>query len=306
MLKLSRMLLFSLASVMAVPASALELGGADGLVDFDAAIGFPTPRTISVFRSADPGDNLYHLIPNSVQLAQSADARPQFGLFHTTDKNRKMTGHVTFVVSPVLQTDELQAIINEIKASDPQARFGIPGPTQSTFYLVGPEFGRKELTSKTSASNPLRTPSGFSVDISSIAVRASLTAGSYKQPLFTIGHDFTIRGVARDDKGERQVTTRTFATSFVINGICALYPELVLDLTSGRHGCSSQKYHHSLILSLQKRLKARGYDAGPTDGVFGTRTEAAIRAYQKDAALIVDGIPDEDLLKRITMVAAVR
>jgi hypothetical protein len=306
MQKLSRILLVALVSVTTAPAWAIELGGADGLVDFDAAIGFPTPRTISVFRSADPGDNLYHLIPNSVQLAVSAEARPQFGLFHTTDKNKKKTGYVTFVISPILQTDELQAIVNEIKANDPQARFGIPSPTQSTFYLVGPEFGRKELTSHTPASNPLRTPSGFSADISSIAVRASLTAGSYKQPLFTIGHDFAIRGVARDDKGERQVVTRTFATSFVMNGVCALYPELVVDLMNGRHGCTSQTYHHSLIRSLQKRLKARGYDSGPLDGVFGARTEAAIRAYQKDAALVVDGIPDEDLLKRITMVAAVQ
>jgi Putative peptidoglycan binding domain len=304
-LKLSRMLLVVFYSTTAVPALALDLGGADGLVDLDAAIGFPTPRTISVFRSADPGDNVYHLIPNSVRLAQSADARPQFSLFHTTDKNKKKTGYITFAVSPVLETDELQAIINEIKASDPRARFAIPSPTQSTFYLVGPEFGRKELTSNTPTSNPLRTPSGFSIDISSIAVRASLTAGSYKQPLFTIGHDFTIRGVERDEKGVLQVASRRFATSFVINGVCALHPELVLDLTTGKHGCLPQSYNHRLVRSLQRQLKTRGYYAGPVDGVFGIGTESAIRSYQRDAALVVDGIPDEELLKRITMVAAV-
>lgn len=305
MLKLSRTLLVALTAVTAAPALALDLSGADGLIDFDAAIGFSTPRTISVFRSADPGDHLYFLIPNSVQLAETSDGRPQFALFHTVDKSSKKIGYLTFAINPVLHADELQAIISDIKASDAQARFGIPGPTASTFYLVGPEFGRKELTSKAPASNPLRTPSGFSIDIPSIAVRAALTASSYKQPIFTVGHDFTLRGTERDEQGNLHVVSRIFATSFVINGLCALHPELVLDMATGKRGCTPQTYSHGLIRGLQKQLKARGYDPGPIDGVFGVRTEAAIRAYQKDAALVVDGIPDDELLKRITMVASV-
>lgn len=303
MTKFARTLLITLMSMAAAPVAALELGGADGLVHFDEAIGFPTPRTISVFRSADPADHLYHLIPNSVQIARTGDGRPQFSLFYTSE-GRKKTGYVSFAINPVLETDELQAIINEIKANDPQARFAIPTPTESVFYLVGPEFGRKELTAKTPGSNPLRTPSGFSTDISSIAVRASLTSGSYKQPLFTIGHDFTIRGVARDESGEQRVISRRFATSFVLNGLCAIYPELVYDLNGDRHGCLPRSYDHRLIRDLQKQLKVRGLYAGAIDGVFGARTERAIRAFQKDESLTVDGIPDEDLLKRLAMVAS--
>ena len=106
-------------------------------------------------------------------------------------------------------------------------------------------------------------------------------------------------------RGELQVVSRKFATSFIVNGVCALYPELVLDLMNGKHGCLPQPYNRRLIRGLQKQLKTRGYYAGPIDGVFGNGTEAAIRSYQKDTALVVDGIPDDDLLKRITMVAAV-
>jgi hypothetical protein len=303
--RLSRMMLIALTSMAATPVAALDLGGADGLIDFDAAIGFPVPRAVSVFRSADPGDHQHFLIPNSVQLAETPEGRPRFALFYTTDRNNKKTGYITFVVTPVLNTDELQAVINDVKAGNAQARFGIPTPTASKFYLVGPEFGRKDLTSATPASNPLRTSSGFTTEISSIAVRAALTAGSYKQPIFAVGHDFTLRGTERDDLGNARVVSRTFATSFVINGLCAIHPELVIDLGTGRRGCTAQTYDYHLIRRLQKQLKARGYDAGSIDGVFGTRTEAAIRAYQKDAALTVDGIPNEELLKRLTMVAAV-
>lgn len=41
---------------------------------------------------------------------------------------------------------------------------------------------------------------------------------------------------------------------------------------------------------LQSLLVAHGYDAGKIDGVFGEMTEAAVRAYQRDNNLCVDGI----------------
>jgi peptidoglycan hydrolase-like protein with peptidoglycan-binding domain len=43
------------------------------------------------------------------------------------------------------------------------------------------------------------------------------------------------------------------------------------------------------IADLQARLAARGYYPGPVDGVVGAQTRAAIRAYQKDRGLPVDG-----------------
>lgn len=43
------------------------------------------------------------------------------------------------------------------------------------------------------------------------------------------------------------------------------------------------------VKELQKRLLARGYDCGKIDGVFGDKTEAAVKAYQKAKKLVVDG-----------------
>ncbi len=51
---------------------------------------------------------------------------------------------------------------------------------------------------------------------------------------------------------------------------------------------------------LQRRLTARGHDAGAADGgVIGKTTEAAIRSYQRAAGLTVDGQPSLALLQHL-------
>jgi membrane-bound lytic murein transglycosylase B len=50
---------------------------------------------------------------------------------------------------------------------------------------------------------------------------------------------------------------------------------------------------------LQVRLSALGLDAGPADGVIGTRTRDAIRAYQARTNLVPSGEPSMDLLRRL-------
>jgi peptidoglycan hydrolase-like protein with peptidoglycan-binding domain len=53
------------------------------------------------------------------------------------------------------------------------------------------------------------------------------------------------------------------------------------------------------IRGLQKELRAHGYDAGPVDGRMGPRTAAAIRRYQRDAGLPVDGVASKQLLDHL-------
>ena len=50
---------------------------------------------------------------------------------------------------------------------------------------------------------------------------------------------------------------------------------------------------------LQTRLTAAGFDAGVADGVIGTRTRDAIRAYQGRAGLQATGEPSRELLRRL-------
>lgn len=51
--------------------------------------------------------------------------------------------------------------------------------------------------------------------------------------------------------------------------------------------------------NLQKCLIILGYDPGPADGVPGSRTVVAIRAYQTSAGLPVDGYPSVTLLEEL-------
>ncbi len=44
------------------------------------------------------------------------------------------------------------------------------------------------------------------------------------------------------------------------------------------------------VKGLQNALQARGYDSGPLDGVFGPATTEAVRQFQTDFGLDVDGI----------------
>jgi N-acetylmuramoyl-L-alanine amidase len=50
------------------------------------------------------------------------------------------------------------------------------------------------------------------------------------------------------------------------------------------------------VHQLQQRLSAIGFDAGRTDGIFGPHTDAALRDFQRNAALAVDGIFGPDTL----------
>ena len=54
-----------------------------------------------------------------------------------------------------------------------------------------------------------------------------------------------------------------------------------------------------LIRETQKALTALGYDAGPADGMLGSRTRRAISAFQSDAEFTVDGEATNQLLNRL-------
>jgi peptidoglycan hydrolase-like protein with peptidoglycan-binding domain len=54
-----------------------------------------------------------------------------------------------------------------------------------------------------------------------------------------------------------------------------------------------------LIASLQTDLAHLGFDPGPVDGYFGRRTEAAIRNFQRQRGLPVDGEPSKTLLQQV-------
>jgi len=48
------------------------------------------------------------------------------------------------------------------------------------------------------------------------------------------------------------------------------------------------------VKELQSRLESLGYNVGPIDGIFGPLTERAVRKFQKDNGLVVDGIVGQE------------
>lgn len=52
-------------------------------------------------------------------------------------------------------------------------------------------------------------------------------------------------------------------------------------------------------LDLQERLQERGYYSGKIDGYLGNGTRAAIKVFQLDAGIKMDGLPSRDLLEKL-------
>lgn len=55
----------------------------------------------------------------------------------------------------------------------------------------------------------------------------------------------------------------------------------------------------ALVRQTQERLEQLGYDVGTPDGIFGVRTYEAIRQFQEDNGLTVDGIAGSATLQQL-------
>ena len=62
----------------------------------------------------------------------------------------------------------------------------------------------------------------------------------------------------------------------------------------------------SEVTKLQAALNALGYDCGATDGIFGAKTEMAVRAFQQAKGLTVDGIAGRFTQRALYAGAAMR
>lgn len=88
---------------------------------------------------------------------------------------------------------------------------------------------------------------------------------------------------------------KKFVYSALIAGAVALTSGAALagEVYSGRTGAGeSQAIHaafYSSVKEAQKRLKCGGYNVGPIDGIHGSQTTAAIKAFQKGHDLDVNG-----------------
>ncbi len=54
-------------------------------------------------------------------------------------------------------------------------------------------------------------------------------------------------------------------------------------------------------LGIQRELDKRGYAPGPIDGIFGPRTQKALREFQANNRLAVTGTPTEETLDKLSI-----
>ncbi len=63
-----------------------------------------------------------------------------------------------------------------------------------------------------------------------------------------------------------------------------------------RQSASAAGISRDQVRSTQQNLADRGYDPGPVDGMWGSRTSAALRNFERDQNLQADGRPDPQSL----------
>ena len=79
----------------------------------------------------------------------------------------------------------------------------------------------------------------------------------------------------------------------------ALTSEDVVNLGDPIWASNTQEANDSAVSQVQAGLTELGYNPGPIDGTMGSETESAIRTYQRDHNLLVDGRPTFELAQHI-------
>lgn len=94
---------------------------------------------------------------------------------------------------------------------------------------------------------------------------------------------------------ERKRLTAALAVLFALN-ILILAVAQTAQAATYRQGSSGQA-----VRTIQDKLVRWGYFDGPVDGIYGTRTAAAVRAFQRQNGLAVDGIVGTQTLAALGM-----
>jgi len=81
----------------------------------------------------------------------------------------------------------------------------------------------------------------------------------------------------------------------------ALAGEARMELSPSAEQDAPARHPANLVRAVQRGLIERGFDPGPVDGIVGPKTRAALRAYQANSGLDVDGEIDSETLKSLEL-----
>ena len=91
----------------------------------------------------------------------------------------------------------------------------------------------------------------------------------------------------------RQTAVIVFLNSMVIAVLCSVFPSPAVDALSKMGSTGAE------VKAIQQTLKERGLYNGSIDGIYGSQTQAAVKKFQKQQGLAVDGIAGPQTLKRL-------
>jgi len=139
-----------------------------------------------------------------------------------------------------------------------------------------------------------------------------LTVGSVGSPVADVQHRLRDAGffLGTDPDGCYRDGTRAAVEAFQyrrglrVDGVCGLQTWSVL-VESGRRLGDRFLYRRTPMLrgddvaELQQRLSALGFDTGRVDGIFGDLTAAALRDFQRNADVPIDGIAGASTVREL-------
>jgi peptidoglycan hydrolase-like protein with peptidoglycan-binding domain len=89
---------------------------------------------------------------------------------------------------------------------------------------------------------------------------------------------------------ERAVKAFQKAQGITVDGVVGDITWLNIDEADTSNPTIRQGSHGNPVRRAQKRLTLGGWDTGGVDGIFGAKTEAAVKRFQHDNGLTADGV----------------
>ena len=68
----------------------------------------------------------------------------------------------------------------------------------------------------------------------------------------------------------------------------------------------SQDYESEIVLQTQRNLQKLGYNPGPLDGIWGKKTQSALKEFQHDNALTITGKLDSVTKEKLGIISSVK
>ena len=118
-----------------------------------------------------------------------------------------------------------------------------------------------------------------------------------------VGCDEWRHGIEHQEDGERRYLRKSVLSAIAALSVCWCMPATAQTLMRTTPRQSAQtvriKLSRDQIREVQRGLEGKGFDVGDVDGKIGSKTERALRAFQKSQRLPVTGQIDRATLARL-------